>query len=849
MAGAHSRRGRARPGPGLLGALGPGGPGRGALAPGPGRGRARDSRVGASAARSWRAVCAWLDEGSRRAWLETDKAAQRPLLRRSGLRGRRQGHGPRRRHVVHATGPPTVKPAVRVHLVDGTYELFRHFYGAPPRASSEGGEVGAVRGVVQSVLSMLAAEATHVGVATDHVIESFRNDLWPGYKTGEGVDPVLMAQFPLLEAALVAMGVVVWPMVELEADDALASAAAVASDDDGVDAGPHLHPGQGPGPVRPGHARGAARPAQGRHHRRGGGAGPLRHRARCRSPTGSPSWATAPTGSPASRAGASSRRRRCSDATSTSRPSPPSASDWDPGAAKLRCAAPPSWPIDWRRRWTTRCCFATWPPCASTAPCWTSVDDLAWTGPHRRLRGHRPLPPRPRPGRPRRRTGLGSLRGRSATRRAARYRAVMSAPTTDGNRPSGSRTGSCGEPPPPPTRSRAATSTTTGGSGSTTPRRDASRRVATPATRSTAGTRTSTSWPDLGLGAYRFSLEWSRIEPAEGEFSRGRPRPLPAHVRGLSRARRLAGGHLPPLHDPALAGRPRRLGGPRRAGALRPLRGAHRGPHRRPHRLGLHHQRAQRGGRARLHRRHLPAGHEGRIRPAFRRQRRDGPGASPGRRRPALGAGIVPRRDHACRWRSSWRARVAKGTRDAAEQILENTFLDGTAGDDFIGVQCYERTVLGPTGPDRAAAGNAPDPDGLRVLAPGGRVHRAPGRRLHRAPRARDRERARHRGRPRAHRVHHHRARRACTAASPTGSTCAATSCGACSTTSSGTSDSAPSSGICAVDPVTFDRRPKPSAHWFGTWPGERPAEGSGALGIALHAREGRPGRSRRRRR
>ncbi len=124
--------------------------------------------------------------------------------------------------------------AVRVHLVDGTYELFRHYYGAPPRASSEGGEVGAVRGVVQSVLSMLAARATHVGVATDHVVESFRNDMWPGYKTGEGVDPVLMAQFPLLEAALVALDVVVWPMVELEADDALASAAAVAADDKAV---------------------------------------------------------------------------------------------------------------------------------------------------------------------------------------------------------------------------------------------------------------------------------------------------------------------------------------------------------------------------------------------------------------------------------------------------------------------------------------------------------------------------------------------------------------------------------------------------------------------------------------
>jgi 5'-3' exonuclease len=124
---------------------------------------------------------------------------------------------------------------MEVHLVDGTYELFRHFFGAPPREGAEGGEVGAVRGVVASVMSMLAAGASHLGVATDHVIESFRNDLWPGYKTGEGVPEALMAQFPLLEAALEALGVTVFPMVELEADDALASAAAVAADDPAVE--------------------------------------------------------------------------------------------------------------------------------------------------------------------------------------------------------------------------------------------------------------------------------------------------------------------------------------------------------------------------------------------------------------------------------------------------------------------------------------------------------------------------------------------------------------------------------------------------------------------------------------
>ena len=118
-----------------------------------------------------------------------------------------------------------------VHLVDGTYELFRHFFGQPPRDADDGSEIGAARGVVMSVLSMLTNGATHVGVATDHVIESFRNDLWPGYKTGEGIDPALRSQFDILKTALQALGVGVWPMVELEADDALASAAATAAKD------------------------------------------------------------------------------------------------------------------------------------------------------------------------------------------------------------------------------------------------------------------------------------------------------------------------------------------------------------------------------------------------------------------------------------------------------------------------------------------------------------------------------------------------------------------------------------------------------------------------------------------
>ena len=116
-----------------------------------------------------------------------------------------------------------------VHLVDGTYELFRHFYGLRRAKLKEDPPFGAVAGVLHTVLQMIEQGATHVGVATDHVIESFRNSLWPGYKTGEGIDPALAAQFQPLEDALAAMGVVVWPMIELEADDALASAAHIAS--------------------------------------------------------------------------------------------------------------------------------------------------------------------------------------------------------------------------------------------------------------------------------------------------------------------------------------------------------------------------------------------------------------------------------------------------------------------------------------------------------------------------------------------------------------------------------------------------------------------------------------------
>ena len=118
-----------------------------------------------------------------------------------------------------------------VHVVDGTYELFRHFYGLRRFTQGQDRPYGAVIGVLNTVLEMIEGGAVHIGVATDHVIESFRNRLWPGYKTGDGIEPALLTQFHPLEEALCAMGVVVWPMIELEADDALASAARIASED------------------------------------------------------------------------------------------------------------------------------------------------------------------------------------------------------------------------------------------------------------------------------------------------------------------------------------------------------------------------------------------------------------------------------------------------------------------------------------------------------------------------------------------------------------------------------------------------------------------------------------------
>jgi len=124
---------------------------------------------------------------------------------------------------------------LEVHLVDGTYELFRHYYALPSARDTEGREVAAVRGVLASVLGMIKEGATHLAVATDHVIESFRNGLWPEYKTSEGIEPELLAQFPLLEEVLMAAGVVIWPMVEFEADDAMAAGAFASARDQRVE--------------------------------------------------------------------------------------------------------------------------------------------------------------------------------------------------------------------------------------------------------------------------------------------------------------------------------------------------------------------------------------------------------------------------------------------------------------------------------------------------------------------------------------------------------------------------------------------------------------------------------------
>ena len=191
-----------------------------------------------------------------------------------------------------------------IHLIDGTWELFRHYYALPSRAQADGREVAAVRGVIASVLQLVREGATHIGVATDHVIESFRNALWPGYKTGEGIEPDLFAQFALLEEALSAMGVAVWPMIEFEADDALASAAALAARDPRVDRVIICTPDKDLAQCVRGSRVVAVKPAAARPARRAGES--LRNSAShpARYPTTSRSSAIQRTATPAFRAGA-----------------------------------------------------------------------------------------------------------------------------------------------------------------------------------------------------------------------------------------------------------------------------------------------------------------------------------------------------------------------------------------------------------------------------------------------------------------------------------------------------------------------------------------------------------------
>ncbi len=265
--------------------------------------------------------------------------------------------------------PVSGSPGVQVYLVDGTYELFRHFFGQPPRPGSDGVEIGAVRGVVSTVVAMLGDGATHIGVATDHVIESFRNGLWPGYKTGSGIDPVLRAQFTPLEEALEALGVRIWPMVDLEADDALASAAAVAGDDDGVGQVVICTPDKDLAQcvvadrvVQLDRRSGTITDEDGVRTKFGV------------DPASIPDWLALvgdawPTGnSPDSPAGARRRPPSSWPTTATSPTSPTGSPTGNPGWSGPS-GAPAPWPPVWPTSGPRPCSSGIWPPCGSTGPC------------------------------------------------------------------------------------------------------------------------------------------------------------------------------------------------------------------------------------------------------------------------------------------------------------------------------------------------------------------------------------------------------------------------------------------------------------------------------------------------
>ncbi len=217
---------------------------------------------------------------------------------------------------------------MKVHLVDGTYELFRHYYGAPAHLSAGQEEVGATRAVVGSLLGMLETGATHMGVATDHVIESWRNRAWPTYKSSAGVPEDLLAQFPLFEQAMTSMGLVVWAMTELEADDALASAAAVLADDPRTEQVLICTPDKDLGQCVEGPAKlsawtGARTPSSMKTP-----SGPASALAPGRCPTGWRWWATAPTASRVWPVGAPRRRPPSSARYASIEAIPPRASAW-----------------------------------------------------------------------------------------------------------------------------------------------------------------------------------------------------------------------------------------------------------------------------------------------------------------------------------------------------------------------------------------------------------------------------------------------------------------------------------------------------------------------------------------
>ena len=266
---------------------------------------------------------------------------------------------------------------MKVHLVDGTYELFRYHFALPSHITADGREVAATRGVVGTVLQMLEEGATHVGVATDHVIESFRNDLWPGYKTSEGMPADLLPAVPAgSRRRSRPLGVTVFPMVEFEADDAMGAAAAIAAADERVEQVLICTPDKDLGQCVRRRSHRAARPAQ------GGGA---RRRRRCgrssastpsRSPTTSGWSATRPTGSRACPAGAPSRPPPCSPATATSRTSRTLGADWDVnvrGGGKLA--------VTLRDQFDLALLFRRIATLELDAPTIDTVDELEWKGP------------------------------------------------------------------------------------------------------------------------------------------------------------------------------------------------------------------------------------------------------------------------------------------------------------------------------------------------------------------------------------------------------------------------------------------------------------------------------------